>query len=90
MTRDRGHEPTRPTVNLHPHATAREARASSWSPYPTPPGGTHVPRETDASLRTRIAEAYGRWGAFLSVVMESSGAALDACAAHVGLERKAG
>ncbi len=44
--------------------------------------------ETDAELRTRIANAYGRWGAFLSVVIESSGAALDECAAHVALERR--
>ena len=44
-------------------------------------------RESDESLRTRIANAYGRWGAFLSVVIESSGEALDECAKHVGLER---
>jgi hypothetical protein len=44
--------------------------------------------ETDKELRTRIANAYGMWGAFLSVVMESSGKALDDCAKHIKLERK--
>lgn len=44
-------------------------------------------RESDADLRTRIANKYGMWGAFLSVVIESSGEALDDCAKHVGLER---
>ncbi len=44
--------------------------------------------ETDAELRARIADAYGTWGAFLSLVIESSGAALDDCAKHVKLERK--
>lgn len=43
--------------------------------------------ETDDELRTRIANAYGMWGAFLTAVMESSGAALDDCAAHVNLKR---
>jgi hypothetical protein len=46
--------------------------------------------ESDESLRTRIAEAYGMWGAFLSHVAESSGQALDDCAASVGLERRRG
>lgn len=44
-------------------------------------------RETDEQLRTRIAAAYGMWGAFLSHVIESSGQALDDCARHVGLRR---
>lgn len=43
--------------------------------------------ETDAELRTRIANAYGMWGAFLSVVMESRGVRLDECAEHVKLQR---
>ena len=43
--------------------------------------------ETDEQLRTRIANKYGRWGAFLSHVIESSGTALDECAKHVGLTR---
>jgi hypothetical protein len=46
-----------------------------------------VTRESDESLRARIAKAYGRWGAFLSVVIEASGEALDDCAKHVGLTR---
>lgn len=37
--------------------------------------------------RTRIANKYGMWVAFLSHVIESSGAALDECAHQVGLER---
>jgi len=45
-------------------------------------------RESDESLRARIANAYGRWGAFLSVVMESHGEALDECARFVGLKRE--
>ena len=49
--------------------------------------GAKAEIETDEELRKRIAVAYGMWGAFLSVVMESSGTALDECAAHVGLER---
>lgn len=44
--------------------------------------------ESDEELRGRIAAAYGKWGAFLSVVIESSGAALDECAKSVGLDRK--
>ena len=44
--------------------------------------------ETDAELRTRIANAYGMWGAFLTEVAESSGKALDECAKHVKLERR--
>lgn len=44
--------------------------------------------ETDDELRTRIANAYGMWGGFLTAVAESSGKALDACAAHVELERR--
>lgn len=43
--------------------------------------------ESDESLRARIANKYGMWGAFLTVVIESSGEALDACAKHVGLTR---
>ena len=43
--------------------------------------------ETDESLRTRIANKYGMWGAFLSVVMGSHGRMLDDCAKHVGLKR---
>lgn len=43
--------------------------------------------ETDEALRLRIAEKYGMWGAFLSHVVESSGAALDECARFVGLKR---
>jgi hypothetical protein len=43
--------------------------------------------ETDESLRTRIANAYGMWGAFLSHVIECSGKRLDECAKHVGVER---
>lgn len=46
--------------------------------------------ETDAELRTRIANAYGMWGAFLSVVIESHGTRLDECAKHVGLTRLRG
>ena len=45
-------------------------------------------KESDEDLRRRIAEAYGMWGAFLSHVMECSGAALDEAARHVGLERE--
>jgi len=45
-------------------------------------------KESDESLRTRIANAYGMWGAFLSHVMECSGESLDKCARQVGLERK--
>lgn len=43
--------------------------------------------EPDDQLRTRIANKYGMWGAFLSVVIESSGEALDECAKHVDLKR---
>ena len=46
-----------------------------------------IHRESDEALRTRIANKYGMWGAFLSHVIESSGPALDECAKHVGLER---
>lgn len=46
--------------------------------------------ETDESLRTRIANKYGMWGAFLSHVIEAKGAALDECAEHVGLKRESG
>ena len=46
--------------------------------------------ETDEALRTRIANRYGQWGAFLTVVMESKGIALDECAKHVDLERLRG
>jgi len=46
-----------------------------------------MPRETDEALRTRIAEAYGMWGAFLSHVIECSGEALDDAAKHVNLTR---
>ena len=46
-----------------------------------------MPRETDEAFRTRIANAYGMWGAFLSHVMECSGKALDDAAKHVGLVR---
>jgi len=45
-------------------------------------------RETDEELRARIANAYGMWGAFLSIVIESSGEALDECAKHVDLRRR--
>jgi hypothetical protein len=48
---------------------------------------TRTYRESDEDLRTRIANKYGMWGAFLTEVIESSGEALDACAKHVGLER---
>jgi hypothetical protein len=44
-------------------------------------------RESDESLRARIANKYGRWGAFLSVVIESHGEALDECAKYMGLTR---
>lgn len=44
--------------------------------------------ETDEELRARIADAYGMWGSFLSMVMESSGKALDDCAAQMKLERR--
>lgn len=44
-------------------------------------------RESDEDLRTRIANKYGMWGAFLSHVIESSGEALDECAKHVNLQR---
>ena len=44
--------------------------------------------ETDEELRTRIANAYGKWGAFLTEVIESSGKALEECAKHVGLKRE--
>jgi len=52
-------------------------------------GGEEVKEnvESDEELRGRIAEKYGRWGAFLTVVIESRGAALDECAKHVGLVR---
>lgn len=43
--------------------------------------------ESDAALRLRISDAYGKWGSFLSVVIESSGSALDDCAAHMNLKR---
>lgn len=43
--------------------------------------------ETDESLRVRIDRKYGMWGAFLSIVMESQGKALDACAESIGLLR---
>jgi len=43
--------------------------------------------ETDEEFRTRIANAYGMWGAFLSHVMECSGKALDEAAEHVKLTR---
>lgn len=45
-------------------------------------------RETDEELRGRIMNAYGKWGAFGTVVIESSGAALDECAKYVKLERR--
>lgn len=45
--------------------------------------------ESDRDFRTRIINAYGMWGAFCSVVLESSGKALDDCAKHVGLTRLA-
>ena len=48
---------------------------------------TRIYRESDEDLRTRITNKYGMWGAFLTRVIESNGAALDACARHVGLER---
>jgi hypothetical protein len=69
---------------------AYTTRRAPWSPYPEPPPGNPVPDapETDEVLRGRIAETYGRWGAFLSAVIESSGAALDECATHVGLKRR--
>jgi hypothetical protein len=44
--------------------------------------------ETDAELLTRIANAYGMWGAFLGHAMECRGEALDECAKHVKLERR--
>lgn len=44
--------------------------------------------ETDESLRARIINAYGMWGAFCSEVLESSGHALDEIAKHVGLTRQ--
>lgn len=44
--------------------------------------------ETDEELRTRIANAYGTWGAFLSVVIESNGKDLEDCAAHLNLKRE--
>lgn len=44
--------------------------------------------ESDEDLRGRIAEKYGMWGAFLSTVIESSGPALDECAAYMGLTRR--
>lgn len=44
--------------------------------------------ETDGSLRTRIFNAYGMWGAFLTAVLESSGQHLDDCAKHTGLTRR--
>jgi hypothetical protein len=43
--------------------------------------------ETDAAFRARIINAYGMWGAFCTVVLESSGADLDDCGKHVGLIR---
>ena len=43
--------------------------------------------EPDDQLRTRIANKYGMWGAFLTEVIESSGEALDKCAEHVDLKR---
>jgi hypothetical protein len=44
--------------------------------------------ETDRELRTRILNTYGMWGAFCTMVLESKGAALDACADYVGLRRE--
>lgn len=44
-------------------------------------------RETDEAFRTRIAEKYGMWGAYLSHVIECSGEALDEAAKHVKLTR---
>jgi len=49
-----------------------------------------MPRESDEELRVRIHKAYGMWGAYLSHVMECSGAALDDAAKHVGLKRVGG
>lgn len=43
--------------------------------------------ESDEELRRRIAQKYGMWGAFLSVVLESRGTALDDCAESIGLKR---
>jgi hypothetical protein len=48
-------------------------------------GGRYT--ESDEAFRTRIANKYGMWGAFLSVVMESKGKALDDCGQHLGLTR---
>lgn len=44
--------------------------------------------ESDEDLRARIINAYGMWGAFCTMVVESSGTALDAIAKFEGLERK--
>lgn len=54
---------------------------------PPPKPGNRWSIESDDSLRTRIANKYGMWGAFLSVVMESSGDALDDCASFLELKR---
>ena len=43
--------------------------------------------ESDEALRERIAQKYGMWGAFLSIVLGSHGKALDDAAKHVGIER---
>jgi hypothetical protein len=43
--------------------------------------------ESDEDLRVRIINAYGMWGAFCTVVLESSGDVLDELAATVGVER---
>ena len=43
--------------------------------------------ESDRDFRRRIIDAYGMWGAFCTVVLESSGTALDEVGLHVGLLR---
>lgn len=45
--------------------------------------------ESDADFRVRIINAYGMWGAFCTVVLESHGRRLDDCGKHVGLTRLA-
>jgi len=44
--------------------------------------------ESDEDLRVRIINAYGMWGAFCTVVLESKGSTLDEMAEYVGIERK--
>lgn len=61
--------------------------AGSWSGILPTASLTHTRPETDAELYARVLDVYSDWGLFMDRAMAHGGAAMDAAANYLGLER---